>query len=152
MDLRVVRFKISETSYENIVTNLQADFSPKTIKKLYAMRWRIETSFRTLKYSIGATTFHSVKYEYVLQEVWARMILYNFGSEIIKCCEVEENGTKLRYKRNISRAMKICRMFLKYIIELDIRILIKKFKLPVRKNREYGRRKRSSRAFSLNYR
>ena len=38
MDLRVVRFKISETSYENIVTNLQDDFNPETIKMLYAMR------------------------------------------------------------------------------------------------------------------
>lgn len=152
MDLRVVRFKISETSYENIVTNLQADFSPKTIKELYAMRWRIETSFRTLKYSIGATTFHSVKYEYVLQEVWARMVLYNFGSEIIKSCKVEANGRRLKYHINISEAMKICRNFLKSIIELDIRTLIEKFNLPERKNREYGRRKRSSRAFSLNYR
>ena len=59
MDLRILRFKISETAYENIVTNLPADFSPATIKKLYEMRWKIETSFCTLKHNLGATTLHS---------------------------------------------------------------------------------------------
>ena len=51
MDLRVLRFKISETAY----------FSPATIKKLYEMRWKIETSFCTLKHTLGATTLHSKK-------------------------------------------------------------------------------------------
>ena len=156
MNLRVVRFKISETAYENIVTNLPTNFSPKTIKKLYAMRWRIETSFCTLKHSIGATTFHAVKYEYVLQEIWARMILYNFGSEIINCCRVKakkgEKKRKLKYKINVSKAMKICRKFLKSIIKGDIRKLIEKHILPVRKNRVFKRRKRTSLAISLNYR
>ena len=152
MDLRVVRFKISETAYENIVTNLNADFEPETIKKLYAMRWRIETSFCTLKHSIGAATFHSVKYEYVMQEVWARMLLYNFGSEIIKCCSVKEGRRRLKYKINISKAMKICRKFLKSIIEGDIRKLIEKFILPIRNNRKFKRRKRTSIAVCLNYR
>lgn len=152
MDLRVIRFKISETAYENIVTNLPANFSPATIKKLYTMRWRIETSFRTLKHTLGATTFHSKKYEYILQEVWARMVLYNFCSEIKKCSRIKVRGRKLKYKINISQAMKICRQFLKSIIKADIRILMGKFILPIRKNRKFNRRKRTSIAVSLNYR
>ena len=80
------------------------------------------------------------------------MILYNFGSEIINCCEVEAVGTRLEYHLNISEAMKICRESLISIIEIDVETLVEKFKLPVRKNREYNRRKRSSRAVSLNYR
>ena len=152
MDLRVVRFKISETAYENIVTNLPSDFTPEIIKKLYEMRWSIETSFRTLKHTLGATTFHSKKYEYVLQEVWARMILYNFCSEIIKCTSVKKCGKRLKYKINISQAMKICRQFLKSIIGADIIILMEKFILPIRKNRKFNRRKRTSIAVSLNYR
>ena len=152
MDLRVVRFKISETAYENIITNLPADFSPEIIKKLYAMRWRIETSFCTLKHTLGAATLHSKKYEYVLQEIWARMILYNFCSEIIKCTRVKESGKKLKYKINISQAMKICRQFLKSLIETDIILLMEKFILPIRKKRLFKRRKRTSLAVSLNYR
>ena len=153
MNLRVVRFKISETAYENIVTNLPADFSPATIKKLYEMRWKIETSFCTLKHFLGATTFHSIKYEYVLQEIWARMVLYNFGSEIIKCCRVKSGRRKMKYKINVSKAMKICRKFLKSIKKGDdIKELIEKYILPVRENRVFKRRKRTSLAVCLNYR
>ena len=152
MDLRVLRFKISETAYENIVTNLPADFSPATIKKLYEMRWKIETSFCTLKHTLGATTLHSKKYEYILQEVWARMILYNFCAEIIKCTRVKKSGKRLKYKINVSQAMKICRQFLKSLIEADIIILMEKFILPIRKKRIFKRRKRTSLAVSLNYR
>jgi len=49
---RVVRFAITEDSYECIITNLPADefpadeFPADEIKKIYAMRWGIETSFR----------------------------------------------------------------------------------------------------------
>lgn len=154
MDLRILRFKISETAYENIVTNLPADFSPATIKKLYEMRWKIETSFCTLKHTLGATTLHSKKYEYILQEIWARMVLYNFGSEIIKCCRVKagRRKRKLKYKLNVAKAMKICRKFLKNIIKGDIRKLIEKFILPIRNNRIFKRRKRTSIAVCLNYR
>lgn len=51
MNLRVLRFKISEEDYECILTNLsQNEFSANEIKKLYAMRWGIETSFREEQY------------------------------------------------------------------------------------------------------
>ena len=47
MNLRLLRFKISEEDYECILTNLpQNEFSVNEIKKLYAMRWGIETSFK----------------------------------------------------------------------------------------------------------
>ena len=60
LDFRVIRFAITESSYECIITNLpQEEFTMEEIKKLYAMRWGIETSFRELKYAIGLACFHS---------------------------------------------------------------------------------------------
>ena len=51
LSFRLVRFKITDSTYETIVTNLDANtFPPAELKKLYAMRWGIETSFRELKY------------------------------------------------------------------------------------------------------
>ena len=46
---RVVRFKITEDTYECIVTNLDKDeFTMQDIKELYHLRWEIETSYREL--------------------------------------------------------------------------------------------------------
>ena len=70
MEFRALRFPISEDSYECIITNLpSAEFNAEEIKKLYAMRWGIETSFRELKYAVGLTSFHSKKREYIIQEI-----------------------------------------------------------------------------------
>ena len=66
LQMRIVRFPISETTYESIITNLPAeDFSLEDIKALYHMRWGIETSFRELKYAVGLTHFHSKKPDHV---------------------------------------------------------------------------------------
>lgn len=45
LPFRVVRFPITDDSYEVVVTNLDKDdFPTDTLKQLYAMRWGIETS------------------------------------------------------------------------------------------------------------
>ena len=54
LKFRIIRIKIAEGKYETIVTNLwDNEFSADDIKKIYKMRWCIETSFRELKYHIG---------------------------------------------------------------------------------------------------
>ena len=79
--LRVVRFKLSSGDYEALVTNLPVDdFSFDELKKLYFRRWGIETSFRHLKYTIGLSKFHAKKASFITQEIWARLISYNFTS------------------------------------------------------------------------
>ena len=79
LPFRIVRFKITDDTYEVVVTNLDnTDFPAQVLKELYFMRWGIETSFRDLKYTVGLLHFHSKKVEYILQEIFARLIMYNF--------------------------------------------------------------------------
>ena len=76
---RCVRFEITTGVYETLVTNLSRDEFPlEEMKDLYHMRWGIETSFRELKYAIGLVNFHARKEEYILQEIYARLTIYNF--------------------------------------------------------------------------
>ena len=71
--------ELSEGCYENLITNLpDLDFDIDDFKDLYHLRWNEETSFRDLKYPLCLKAFHSKNYEYIVQEVWARAILYNF--------------------------------------------------------------------------
>ena len=79
LHFRIVRFPISETACETIITNLDKDAFPiQEIKHLYAMRWGIETSFRKLKYSVTLLHLHSKKVDFIYQEVFAKLIMYNF--------------------------------------------------------------------------
>ena len=54
ISFRVVRLKLTEDTYETLITNLDSvEFPKETLKDIYQMRWGIETSFRELKYAIG---------------------------------------------------------------------------------------------------
>ena len=157
LKMRIVRFPITENTYECIITNLPpAQFSADEIKKLYAKRWGIETSFRELKYAIGLTRFHSKKLEYIKQEIWSRMVLYNF-CEIITCSVVVEKNKKRKhtYQLNFTRAIHICRYFLSIKKEKappDVVYLIGHELLPVRTGRSDPRKVKHQSAISFLYR
>lgn len=53
LNVEWVALKITEDTYECIVTNLDKnEFSMQDIKELYYLRWEIETSYRELKYDL----------------------------------------------------------------------------------------------------
>lgn len=79
LQFRVIKVKTAEDSYEYIITNLPHTFDPSDIKEIYHRRWRIETSFRYLKHANGLLHFHCRKPEFLKQEIYANLILYNFG-------------------------------------------------------------------------
>jgi hypothetical protein len=155
MKFRVVRFAITDTSYECIITNLSEDeFDASEIKKLYQMRWGIETSFRELKYAIGLTRFHAKKTDYIEQEIWARLLLYNF-CEIITThvVIVQKEQRKHLYQINYTRAIRICCYFLRTKkTRSDIEELIRNELLPVRPGRTDPRKVKTRPSISFLYR
>ena len=88
-------------------------FSAEKLKELYHLRWGIETSFRELKYAIGLTSFHAKKVDYIKQEIFARLTLYNY-CELITTYVVEhtENISK-KNQVNFTIAIYICREYLR---------------------------------------
>ncbi len=109
LSLCILRIEISEGCYENIITNLpDLEFNIEDFKELYHMRRTEETSFRDLKYALCLKAFHSKRFEYIVQEIWARAIMYNFYSEIAMSVEISEKNTKYIYQINYSAAIKTC--------------------------------------------
>jgi len=154
MNFRVVRFAITENTYECIITNLPKEAFPiDEIKKIYAMRWGIETSFRELKYAIGLCCFHSKKVEYIKQEIYARLILYNYCEIITMNVVIQQKDTKYEYQMNYTIAIHICRYFLRNDISPpNIEKLIQKNLLPVRPGRSDPRKVKPKSVVSFLYR
>ena len=147
ISFRVVRFKIEDDSYATVVTNLQA-FSSSQIKEIYAMRWGIESSFRALKYTIGLNCFHSKKQEFIAQEVFARLIMYNFTEMITSYVVISHTGKQYDRKINFSVAVTLCRRFLRSLGKsppFDIEAMIRKNTLPVRPGRKFPHKLRKGR-------
>ena len=154
LHFRVVRFKITEDTYETVVTNLDPFlFPPKELKKLYNMRWGIETSFRELKHTVGLLHFHAKKVEYIYQEVFARLIMYNFTELVTSHVIIQKADTKYAYKANFSVAVHVCRQFfLGNVSPPDVEALIRRHVSPIRPGRSRPRKMTVKHAVSLIYR
>lgn len=154
LSFRIVRLKLAEQTYELLITNLRQDeFSVTELKELYAMRWGIETSFRDLKYSLALSYFHSKKTENILQEIFARLTMYNFAELITSHVAVKQKNRKHSYRINFAAAVHICRnFFLENISPSDIEALLLKHLLPVRRGSSHLRRRSKKSAPSFIYR
>lgn len=154
LPFRIVRFKITDDIYETVITNLDAvDFPPAQLKKLYAMRWGIETSFRQLKYTVGLLHFHAKKVEHIYQEIFARLIMYNFTELITSPVITHKADNKYAYKANFTVAVHVCRQFfLGNVSPPDVEAIIRRNVSPVRPGRSAPRNLCASRAISFTYR
>lgn len=145
LSFRCVRVKLSSGSYECLITNLPEDeFPPESLKDLYFTRWKIECAYRDLKYTVGVLNFHSAKASFVEQEVLARLLAYNVTEALIQSTIVETGDTKHEYKVSFSRAVHICRVFLRLTTEEDpinTVALLRKELIPIRKGRNQPRLK-----------
>ena len=121
LSIRIVRFPITEDTYETIFTSLPRDkFSIEDIKTLYGMRWGIENSFRELKYIIGLTNLHSKKDNFVRQEIFAKLTMYNFCERIISSVVVvQDEGRKYKYQVNYTMGMMVCLDFYRALVNTD---------------------------------
>lgn len=146
---RLVRFKI-EDSYETIITNLDREvFSSEDIKYIYNKRWNIETAYRYLKQDLKLEKFLSRKREFIKQEIWIKLILYNLSVIITNKLEERriKNKRKHEYKINLSLAIRtIIDNLLKAIrkggIPPDLDEMIISELSPVRNDRRFKRIKR----------
>lgn len=153
LNLRVVRFKITEDTYECLVTNLTRDeFDLEELKKMYHMRWDIETAFRMLKYIIGMTSFHSKKRHSIQQEIYAAILLYCLTNIITERVEIQQSNTwKHPYKVNLSTAVTNIRLWLRKRINTEELIKrIKKYLAPIRPDRKYKRNMKPKSAVPFN--
>lgn len=140
MNLRVVRFKITDDTYESLVTNLTRDeFDLNELKKMYHIRWDIETAFKVLKYIIGMTAFHSKKRNFIQQEIYAAILLHCLTNIITERIEAEQSDKrKHTYKVNLSTAATNIRLWLRKLIDTEELIKrIKKYLAPIRPDRKY---------------
>ena len=154
LSCRLVKLELPGGGSEFLITDLSSKSFPKdVIRELYRLRWGIETSFRFLKYNVALNYFHSIRREFIIQEIYARMILYNFTMMIVSHTDLPEKGTKYQYKISISDAVVTCRDFLIHRLKNEeITELLCRYLTEIRPGRTCPRKSRSKRYISFNNR
>lgn len=135
LSFRIVRIETENSGTELLITNLDPKrFPPAALKRLYAMRWGIETSFRSLKYAVGLIHLHAKKPDLVLQEIFASFLIFNFTQASIWAVDTAQGASKYKCRVNFSDAVFACCAFLRQPISDPLPLLRRKL-LPVRPGR-----------------
>lgn len=117
---RVCKFRINDPGtskeiWEVLITNLPRNkFTLKEMKRVYWLRWGIETSFRELKYALGAINFHSKKDKYILQELYAHLIMFNATSRVAAAIPVTNSETGWGYAVDFKMVVHIFRIYYRH--------------------------------------
>ena len=143
---RVVKFKINDPDsgkevWEVLITNLNRfEFPVEKMMEMYHIRWDIETSFRELKYALGAVQFHSKKDDFIRMELFAHFTMFNAVSRNIACVKVpQQKENKHSYVVDFKMAVKVTRKYFRiYHDEPPDRIYaeILSYTVPIREGRQ----------------
>lgn len=149
LNLRIVRFKISDSAYETVFTNLpKDDFPAQILKELYKMRWSIETSFKELKYNVGLASIHSKKQNLIFQEIFSKLIMYNFVALISYHIKIPNNK-----RINFAKATHFCHQYFKDKLSEKVLLeMVKKIYSPIRPGRFFERYPNIKKALGFAYR
>ena len=107
--LRVVTIMLDSGIQEKLVTNLPTEFDTQDLKKLYAKRWGIETSYDKLKNKLCVEIFTGETPTSIYQDFYAGILLLNMASfayreqqEVIDEGDREKN-LKQSYQPNMKK-------------------------------------------------
>ena len=162
LKFRVLKIKTADDTFEYILTNLPFSFDLQDIKECYHWRWGCEISFRYLKHAAGLLYFHAKKPEFLQQEIYSTLTMYNFGVFLANAAAAEyekkkkKPNNKYRYSIDFSTAIKKSRdYFLRRPDQkpVDIIRLLCRFVHAVKeKYRQFERPLRGIGAIHFNYR
>lgn len=157
LEFRAVRIRLSKTKTELLYTNLpKEEFPAEKLKELYQRRWGIETAFNQLKHALSAEALHSAVPEQILQELYGKLILFNFCKAVLHELPVPQKRKRIyQYQFNMVMALDTCRQFWRSCGKTapeEIETLLQKYLVPIRENRSCPRQPVSRKIVYFTYR
>lgn len=155
--VRVIKFKLDSGETETLITNItDARLGKNAFKKLYFMRWPVETKYDIVKNKLQLENFNTRTVEGIQQDFFASMYLINFAAAcaIDVHTEIDESridkDNKYQYKANMNELIGVLKDRLVLAIAEDcpdtqsvliqcILDEIKGFVIPIRPNRSIPR-------------
>ena len=122
-DLRVVKFKLDSGEVETLITNLwDTDLTMEDFKKLYFMRWSIETKYNEVKNKLEIENFSGRTQLCILQDYYITALLSNMVAvavaEAQDVADVERQGKDNKYNYNINVNLAVGSFKDRYIMAL----------------------------------
>jgi hypothetical protein len=158
LHVRVIKFALDSGETETLITNItDARLGKNAFKKLYFMRWPVETKYDIVKNKLKRENFNARTVEGIQQDFFAAMYLANFAAACAADvqCDIEEarkdKDNKYQYKANLNELIGVLKDRLIFAIAEDdedcqsvlmqsILDEIKAYVVPVRPDRSLPRK------------
>ena len=149
IEVRILKYVLKTGEEEYLITNLK-ELSYEEIFKIYGKRWNIETLYNSLKNKLQIEKFTSSKEEIIKQDIYASTLVYNMiqtmKNEAQEDIEQKKYKHEMKINENISIGLFKNEMIYIMLEDDDKKRLkrydklckkILKYKIPIRKDREY---------------
>lgn len=160
--IRIIKYILNTGEEEYLITNIE-DFSYDDIVEIYKKRWGIETLYYSLKSKLQIEKFTSSNKTIIEQDVYSGVLVYNMIQTMKNEAteEIEQKKYKHEMKVNENIAIGLFKEEMIYIMleddeekrlkrydKLSKKIL--KYKIPIRKDRQYKIQRRVENKNSYN--
>ena len=149
IEMRILKYVLNTGEEEYLITNLK-EFSYEEIFEIYGKRWNIETLYYSLKSKLQIEKFTSSKEEIIKQDIYASTLVYNMvqtmRNEAKEDIEQKKYKHEMKINENISIGLFKNEMIYIMLEDDDKKRLkrydklckkILKYKIPIRKDRQY---------------
>ena len=159
-DFRVPSKDTEKAKYACLITNLPRHiFSAKQLQEIYRCRWGIERAYRQVKYTLSLHALHAKKTEFIQQEIYAKLLMYNACTVVKDYLENECLPTSASYKYDYALDFtNLAHVLVDYIRHPEkrtpsmVKHIILRSKVPKRPNRHASRVIRYKGPAALQYR
>lgn len=97
--VRLTKIELDSGETEYLLTNLtdRKIFSSKRVKQLYHLRWGAEEQYKDMKYALVVENFSGKKVNAILQDIHAKVLLYNLT--MMSCKPIVDKKIKARKRK-----------------------------------------------------
>lgn len=147
--VRILKYILKTGEEEYLITNLK-EFSYEELFEIYGKRWNIETLYNSLKNKLQIEKFTSSKEEIIKQDIYSSTLVYNMVQTMKNEAkeDIEQRNYKHEMKINENISIGLFKNEMIYImLEEDDKKRLKrydklckkilKYKIPIRKDRQY---------------
>lgn len=149
IEVRVVKHALKTGEEEYLITNLK-EFSYEEIFEIYGKRWNIETLYDSLKNKLQIEKFTSSKEEIIKQDIYASTLVYNMVQTMRNEAQEKIDQKKYKHEMKVNENISIG-LFKNEMIHIlledndslrsrrydELCKKLLKYRIPIRKDREY---------------
>lgn len=126
--LRITKIRIDNKKEEYLISNLsKEDFTEEDLKEIYEKRWKIESSYNSIKNKLKIESFNGNLPQFIYQDIYAQIVVYNQIQDMLNTGrKIKKTLKGKEYKINEGKAIGLFKeKYIKIMLINDVNQTIK---------------------------